>query len=458
MSGQIDTQWPNPNCPFGPLPPGEITPPCPNPGVLYAPPLFSSGPPGGPGVNGVNNGLVCLSGTGAPSNTLGADGDLYVDTAAHALYGPKTAGVWGAAIGGTSGAAGGDLTGTYPNPTLAVIGVGGTGTKFTVDTKGRVTAIGVLTAADIPGGVELTANKDHASGYAGLTAGTLLKTAEFPAFTGDITTTAGGVATVLSAGAVTNAKMANMATDTVKGNNTGISAAPQDITFAALATALSVAVTAVKTVKVQVFTGNGTYTPATGMLYCTVEVVGGGGGGGGALGVAAQSSAGGGGGGGGYARKTFASATVGASQTVTVGASANGGTAGTNNGTNGNTTSFGALLSATGGGAGTGGTSSATSPTGTGSGAGGVGSSGDFNANGEAGGTGLAFGASAAALGGRGGGSYFSGGVTGGAISGAGTAGTNYGVGGGGGASGTTSMAGGAGAQGIVIVTEFCSQ
>jgi hypothetical protein len=45
---------------------------------------------------------------------------------------------------------------------------------------------------------ENAANKDAASGYAGLTAGSLLKTAEFPAFTGDFTTTSGGVVSVLA--------------------------------------------------------------------------------------------------------------------------------------------------------------------------------------------------------------------------------------------------------------------
>lgn len=45
---------------------------------------------------------------------------------------------------------------------------------------------------------ESTANKDAASGYAGLTAGSLLKTAEFPPFTGDLTTTSGGVVTVFA--------------------------------------------------------------------------------------------------------------------------------------------------------------------------------------------------------------------------------------------------------------------
>jgi hypothetical protein len=59
-----------------------------------------------------------------------------------------------------------------------------------------------------------------------------LQAAQFPALTGDVTTSAGALATTIAANAVSNAKMATMATGTIKANATGGSAVPTDVTAA----------------------------------------------------------------------------------------------------------------------------------------------------------------------------------------------------------------------------------
>ena len=58
---------------------------------------ISSTGPQGPQGRGV------LNGVGAPSSSLGVDGDFYIDTSLNKMYGPKTSGAWGDPVnlGGT---------------------------------------------------------------------------------------------------------------------------------------------------------------------------------------------------------------------------------------------------------------------------------------------------------------------------------------------------------------------
>ncbi len=255
-------------------------------------------------------------------------------------------------------------------------------------------------------------------------------------------TPAAGVLTFAGAGGITTS--ASGSTVTITGSGTG---------------------SVFTSVKRQVFTTSGTYTPTAGMLYCDIEVCGGGGGGGGSVATGSSTTAGSGGGGGGYARGIYSAAAIGASQSVTIGA---GGTGGVGGGaaTNGGTTSVGALLSATGGGLGISATIAAVVSIGLGSQPG-IGTGGDYQTagNGSGGGLGVWISTNTWAFGGFGGGSFFGGGAlvvatTGNIGSGPGVngnAGSLYGGGGGGAVSGANSNAanGGAGFAGVVIVTEF---
>lgn len=210
-------------------------------------------------------------------------------------------------------------------------------------------------------------------------------------------------------------------------------------------------------VVIQTFTTSGTYTPTASMAYCTIEVVGGGGGGGGAgATTATQVACGAGGGGGGYGRKTVSAATIGSSQTVTVGTGGAGGI-GTGVPGNGVTSSVGSIVTATGGNAG--GSASGATVSIAVAGTGGAGASGDVNASGQPGlgGAGLYQTDVGAFLsGGLGGNSIFGGGGICQSISSNGQAGHNYGGGGGSAYSANDSAhTGGAGASGLVIITEY---
>lgn len=81
-------------------------------------------------------------------------------------------------------------------------------------------------------GLENVPNVDTTNA-ANITSGTL-PAGRFPALTGDVTTTVGTVATTITANAVTNAQAAQMAANTVKGNNLGSTANAADLTIAQL--------------------------------------------------------------------------------------------------------------------------------------------------------------------------------------------------------------------------------
>jgi hypothetical protein len=62
---------------------------------IFGPKVGGSWPPGVSlvGPQGTAGNTV-LYGTGAPANTLGVDGDFYINTTSHFIYGPKASGAW----------------------------------------------------------------------------------------------------------------------------------------------------------------------------------------------------------------------------------------------------------------------------------------------------------------------------------------------------------------------------
>lgn len=207
----------------------------------------------------------------------------------------------------------------------------------------------------------------------------------------------------------------------------------------------------ISTVTKQTFSASGTYTPTANMKYCIIECWGAGGGGGGVANSGAGSILyGGGGGAGSYSRTVATSATVGASQTVTIGALGTGGSAGANPGNNGTDTSVGSIC------IGKGGTGGGTA--GAAGGLGGVAGTGDLTGTGQPGGSSQSDSISTVIFqSGSGGSTSIGGGAVGKASTGTGNAGTGFGSGGGGGVSASAggSAAGGAGTGGYVFITEY---
>lgn len=203
---------------------------------------------------------------------------------------------------------------------------------------------------------------------------------------------------------------------------------------------------------VDTFTVSSTWTKPAGLVAARVTVIGAGGGGGGAaITTAGQCSAGNGGAPGGIAISVIDAATLGATETVTVGA-AGAGASGAS-GTSGGTSSFGTHVVAAGGSGGSFFAASTTNQIGVGTGPA-NGTTGQILATGTPGGQAFSLPTPNAARGGLGGSGPFGGGGTAG-LNGTGSAGNGHGAGGGGtanAASQASARTGGAGTGGLVIV------
>ncbi len=121
-----------------------------------------------------------------------------------------------------------------PTVTLRNVGLSKVaGAKFTRSPYDRL----ALTTADVSGlGALATASAVNLTSQASGT----LQAAQAPAHTGDVTSSAGSLALTIGSGVVSNAKLATVAANTLKGNNTGATAAPGDLTSAQVKSLLAI--------------------------------------------------------------------------------------------------------------------------------------------------------------------------------------------------------------------------
>lgn len=118
-------------------------------------PLGDNGADGTNGVDGTNgtDGNTVLYGVGAPADVLGVNGNFYISTDTHYIYGPKASGTWpaGTSIIGPAGANGS----AYPGVSPTQIMNGGLGSSarsagnYTVGAQLRFTSNQTITGAEV---------------------------------------------------------------------------------------------------------------------------------------------------------------------------------------------------------------------------------------------------------------------------------------------------------------------
>jgi Protein of unknown function (DUF2793) len=181
----------------------------------------------------------------SPDGTTFKDA-IIIDKTSGAVSMPFTSGSGGSVtnVATGTGLAGGPITstGTISLANMAAATLKGNSTGATAApadlTAAQVKTILAVSAGDVTGlGALATVSTVNLSTQA---TGTLLAAQE-PAHTGDVTNAAGSLALTIAANAVTNAKAADMAANTIKGNTTGATADPADLTASQVRTLLNVA-------------------------------------------------------------------------------------------------------------------------------------------------------------------------------------------------------------------------
>ncbi len=200
--------------------------------------------------------------TGSPEDLTGTQATTLLNTFTSALKGLAPAsgggtanflradGTWVAPPGGGGGEAN----------TASNVGVGGVGVfkqKTGVDLEFKKINAGSskVTITDDTGNNEVDIDVNQANLALGSIGGTVslttqatgtLQAAQEPAHTGDVTNSAGSLALTIANDAVTNAKLANVATATIKGRVTAATGDPEDLTGTQATTLLDTFTSALK--------------------------------------------------------------------------------------------------------------------------------------------------------------------------------------------------------------------